>query len=175
MAVLTDIGAADPRAAAAPQNDTLTQGLYGDALRETGANGASRYSTTGDMIKGRMPDLVKGAGLAPKGGNMPLTNHTEIMTKAAQAALDIKTETYRGFTSKSSVVSGLNNQWLDSFGALKTALLTPSLSEQLAGVLSYMPGGNEALQQFAAKSFTAGNLGLGSIYGLTPSMGGFAE
>jgi hypothetical protein len=159
VAVLTDIGAADPRGSAAPQNDPVTTSLYGDALREMGANGAGRHNTTGDMIKSRMPELVKGAGLAPKGGNMPLTNHTEIMTKAAQASFDIRAETWKGFGSKSSVVNSLNQGWLDGLGALKTGLLQVSPLEQMAAVLKNMPGGEEALN----KSFTAGNLGIGSI------------
>lgn len=184
MAVLAqthaDYGASDIQASGvAPQADQLTTGLYGGAL-QTGGDG-SRYNSTAEMIKGRMPDLVKGAGLAHKGGNMPLSNHSQIMTKAAQASMDIRLETARGFGAKSQVVGSLNQGWLNSFGALKTALTMPSLGEELAAVLSYMPGGPEALQKFAearaynalasaglGKSFTAGNIGIGSIYGLTP-------
>ena len=181
MAVLTDIGAADPRTqGVAPQSDPLTAGMYGDALR-AGTGDGSRYNSTAEMIKGRMPELVKGAGLAHKGGNMPLTSHSQIMTKAAQASMDIRLETARGFGAKSSVVKSLNQGWLNEFGALKTALTMPSLGEELTEVLSYLPGGGEALQKFAAakayaavanpdlvRSFTAGNVGIGSIYGLTP-------
>ena len=47
---------------------------------------AGSYSSTGEMIKGRMPELVKGAGFAPKGGNMPLTDQTDILRRASQAA-----------------------------------------------------------------------------------------
>jgi hypothetical protein len=131
---------------------------------------ASRYFSAGSgaMIKGRMPDLVKGAGFAPKGGNKPLDNHTDIMTRAAQASLDLRMSTYQGFTSKSAVVNSLNQGWLNERGALKTALTTPSIMDQLSGIVSLIPGGGEALKEYAAKSFTAGNLGIGSVYGNTP-------
>lgn len=124
---------------------------------------AARYATTGDMIKSRMPALVKGAGFASIGGNQPLADPVAITTKSAQAALDLRTETYRGYADRQSVVKGLSPGFLDQFGTLKTALTAPSLNEQLSQVLGQMPGGADAL-----KSFTAGNLGIGSVYGLVP-------
>lgn len=127
------------------------------------ANEASRYSSTGDMLKARMPFMVKGAGYAPEGGNAPLGNQSEIMHKATQASTDLRTETYRGYQDKASVVKGLNPNFLNQFGNLKTALTAPSLGEQLSQIIGKMPGGADAL-----KSFTAGNLGIGSVYGLVP-------
>ena len=90
------------------------------------ASEATRYNKTGEMIAARMPDLVKGAGLAPKGGNTLLTDQSDILTRSAQASLDIRTETARGFASKSSVVKSLNKGFLDQFGYLRTALEMPS-------------------------------------------------
>lgn len=123
---------------------------------------ASRYNSTGDIIKARMPELVKGAGYA-LGSNAPLSDGMEIITKAHQATLDLRTETYKGYTDKPSVVKGMNPDFLAQRGYLKTALTAPSIGEQLSQLVGLLPGGSDAL-----KSFTAGNLGIGSVYGLVP-------
>lgn len=123
---------------------------------------AARYNTTGDMIKARMPALVKGAGYAT-GSNAPLSDPTDIMNRAAQATVDLRAETSRGFRDRASVAKGFRPDFLNQFGALKTALTMPSLGEQLSQVLGGMPGGADAL-----KSFTAGNLGIGTVSGLVP-------
>lgn len=121
---------------------------------------ANRYSRTGDMLKARMTSMVKGAGYVGN-GNTPLANETQIMTKAHQATLDLRTETYRGYADRASVVKGLNPTFLDQHGYLKTALSTPSINEQVAQALG-------AVSPDLVRSFTAGNLGIGSIYGLVP-------
>jgi hypothetical protein len=140
--------------------------LEGQVAAEA-AQAASGYNTTGEMIKGRMPDLVKGAGFAPKGGNQPLDNQTDILTRSSQAALDLRMATHQGFHDKSNVVKSLNQGWLNERGALKTALTMPSIGDQV----------NQQLQSFfaqvatpdVARSFTAGNLGIsGAVYGNTP-------
>ena len=157
MAALLE--AEDPRAGTAgiPSSDPLTQGLYGNSA------GPVRFSegntnTTGEMIKSRMPDLVKGAGMAYKGGNKPLDNHTDILTRSSQAALDLRMATMSGFHQKSATVNSLNQGWLDQFGALKTALTQPSMSDIIGGLVSQLPGGADVV-----KSWTAGNLGIGSV------------
>lgn len=126
------------------------------------ASEAGRYSKTGEMIAARMPDLVKGAGLAPKGGNTLLTDQSDILTRSAQASLDIRTETARGFASKSSVVKSLSPSFLSQFGYLRTALEMPSVGEQLQSFMSTVASPD------VVRSFTAGNLGIGSVYGNTP-------
>lgn len=145
-------------------------GITGQVAAQAEREAGKYYSAgSGEMIKGRMPNLVKGAGFIGEGGNAPLTNHTDIMTRAAQASLDLRMSTYEGFRNKSAVVSSLNQGWLNERGALKTALTTPSIMDQLNGIVSLIPGGNEALKEYAAKSFTAGNLGIpGAVYGNTP-------
>ena len=122
---------------------------------------SSTYSSTGEMIKGRMPELVKGAGFAPKGGNTPLTDQTDILRRASQASLDLRMETRRGFGNRASVVKSFNGDFLNKFGALRTALETPSIGEQISQVIGVA---NPDL----VRSFTAGNLGIGSTYGLAP-------
>ena len=59
----------------------------------------------------------------------------------------------------------LNPSWLSQFGALKTALDQPSMAESMARALSPYLG---VATPDLVRSFTAGNLGLGSVYGLTP-------
>jgi hypothetical protein len=122
----------------------------------------NRYNSTGDVLKSRMPELVKGAGFA-SGLNAPLSDPMQIMTKAHQATLDLRTETWRGFNDRASVVKGMNGDFLSQRGYLKTALNAPSVSEQLQQLMKMIPGGADA-----AKSFTAGNLGIGSVSGLVP-------
>ncbi len=122
---------------------------------------ASRYARTGDMLKARMPFMVKGAGYVGD-GNAPLTDNAVITTKAQQAALELRSETYRGYSSRADVVKGLNPDFLNQFGYLKTALTMPSIGEQLQQVLGGVAGAD------LTRSFTAGNLGIGSVYGLVP-------
>ena len=133
----------------------------GQASNEAASN-ASRYSYTGDMLKAKMPEMVKGAGFVGN-GNAPLTDPVQITTKAHQAAMELRTETYRGYSSRAEVVKGMNSGFLNQFGNLKTALTTPSMGEQIAQLVGSLPGGGDAL-----KSFTAGNLGIGTTYGLVP-------
>lgn len=158
MAALLE-NAADPRqGASAPDSlDPLTRARYGDAPRPMTEGEASSYSSTGEIIKARMPDLVKGAGLAPKGGNTVLTNQTDILTRSSQAALDIRMETRRGFAAKSSVVKSMNPSFLSQFGYLRTALEMPSVGEQLQNFMSAVASPD------VVRSFTAGNLGIGSV------------
>jgi hypothetical protein len=140
------------------------------------ASEASRFSSTGEMIKNAMPGLVKGAGYASTShgvagqggmgspGTKPLgDNDPGVMLKAQQATLDLRTETFRGIHQRSDVVKGLNQGFLSNFGYLKTALTSPSLGESLA---SMFQGG--AVSPDLTRSFTAGNLGIGSVYGLVP-------
>ena len=144
-------------------------GLTGQVAAQAEREAGKYFSAgSGEMLKGRMPGLVKGAGFIGEGGNKPLENHTDIMTRASQATLDLRIATDMGFRNKSAVVSSLNQGWLNERGALKTALTTPSILDALSGIVSLIPGGGDALKEYAAKSFTAGNLGIGSVYGNTP-------
>ena len=161
----------DIRPDTAPQagQDALTSALYGRAAQPVSQAEIASHSTTGDALKSLMPDLVKGAGFAHKGGNQPLSDPTDITLRASQAATDLRLAVREGFTNKSSVVKSFNGGFMSQFGALQTALNAPSMGEQLGQILGQM---NPDL----TRSFTAGNLGIGSVSGLTPSVtGGFAE
>ena len=117
------------------------------------ASEASRYSRTGDMLKARMPEMVKGAGFVGN-GNTPLTDPLQITTKAHQAAMELRTETHRGYTNRASVVKSLNGDFLNQFGNLKTALSAPSIGDQLQQIVGAVASPD------LARSFTAGNLGM---------------
>ena len=101
------------------------------AVNTQAASESNRYSRTGDMLKARMSSMVKGAGYVGN-GNRPLDNETQIMTKAHQATLDLRTETYRGYADRASVIKSLNPSFLDQHGYLKTALSQPTINEQIA-------------------------------------------
>lgn len=125
----------------------------------------------GEILAARMPGLVKGVGYADTGhgriglpaqGTRPLDDPTQTLLKAQDATLQLRTETYRGVHAKADVVKGLNQGFLSNFGYLKTALTSPSIGEQLTQIL----GG--VVSPDLQRSFTAGNLGIGSVYGLVP-------
>jgi hypothetical protein len=122
----------------------------------------SEHNRTADLVKSSMMSLVKGAGYI--GGNAPLGDQSDITARATQATVDLRETTQMGYLNKSAVVGGLNRKFLDDFGYLKTALNTPSAFDQMVELVKGMPGGAEAVN----KSFTAGNLGIGSVYGLAP-------
>ena len=133
-------------------SDPLTTALYGDAAQPLAQHELARSSTTGDAIRSAMPELVKGAGLAHRGGNTVLTDPGKISVLAAQAAVDLRSATRQGFANKSSVVKSFNPGFLSQFGALQTALTAPSIAEQIGQVLGQ-------LNPDLTRSFTAGNLG----------------
>lgn len=124
------------------------------------ARAAIGASTTGDVIKARMPDLVKGQGMAHRGGNMPLTDQVQILGKAHQATMDLRHSTWQGYHARADVIkSGFKPDFLRQYPVLQTALSAPSIGEQLQQFASLLPGGGSD----ALKSFTAGNLGIGSV------------
>lgn len=131
-------------------------------INSAAATAVTQYTTTGAMIKGQMPELMKGAGFCPKGGNAPLSNEADIARRAHTATMDLREHTMRGFHAKSDVVKGMSPDFLNRYGNLRTALSAPSIGEQLQQIVAAIA--NPEL----TRSFTAGNLGIGSVYGLTP-------
>jgi hypothetical protein len=135
------------------------------------ASEAGQHSVAGEILAARMPGLVKGVGYADTShgrigqnaqGTRPLDDPTQTLLKAQDATLQLRTETYRGYSQRADVVKGLNQGFLSNFGYLKTALTSPSIGEQLTQIL----GG--VVSPDLQRSFTAGNLGIGSVYGLVP-------
>lgn len=113
---------------------------------------AARRSDFEALFTTKAKDLVKGVGHVTNNG-VPLTEgiHSgEIVTKATQAALDVRTATMRGVRDTDSVIGGMSRDFLNhrSFAPI-------SYQVKQSAVLN--------------KSFTAGNLGLSGVpYGLVP-------
>ncbi len=102
-----------------------------DEVAENAAAEARRFSNSTDMLLHRLRD---------DGGEA--------------AAESLLKQTVRGYTRRRSVVKGLNQEFLDQFGHIKTALTSVNPLDEL--------------NQMFGKSFTAGNLGSGSAYGVVP-------
>ena len=114
--------------------------------------GAARRTEYEALFTTKAKDLVKGVGHVTNGG-VPLTEgrHSgEILTKATQAALDVRTATMRGTRDSDAVLDNLSTDFVQhrSFAPMAYQL---KQSAQLN------------------KSFTAGNLGSAGVpYGLVP-------
>lgn len=139
-----------------PAPDALTRSLYGDAATPDPVGNAANARSAGEAIAGRMTRLVKGAGFVGEGGNTPLTDQTDILRRASQASLDLRMATREGYSSRSSVVKSFNPDWLNQRAALKSALTMPSIQDQLTQFLGAVASPD------VVRSFTAGNLGIGS-------------
>jgi hypothetical protein len=113
---------------------------------------AARRTDYEALFQTKAKDLVKGVGHVTNKG-VPLSdayNAGEILTKATQAALDVRTATMRGVRDTDNVMSGISPDFM--------------ANPRFAPV-SYQ------LKQSALlnKSFTAGNQGLNGVpYGLVP-------
>lgn len=70
----------------------------------------------------------------------------------------LQAEVLRGYTDRASIAKGMNQGFLDRFPHLRTAILEKSISEQV----------EEMFDVPLTKSFTAGNLSIGTTSGLVP-------
>ena len=152
----------------APPPDALSQALYGDAAQPINQANLAQQGTTGKALMAAMPDLVKGAGFATKGGNQPLTDATpDHPPGTAGRNRPARRDVPRASTAKSSVVKSMNDGFLNQFGVLRTASTAPSIGAglEIGQVLGQ-------LNPDLTRSFTAGNLGdwvCQLAVGLTPS------
>lgn len=151
MAALIDTGL--PANALAPADP---------AVQEIAQGAASQHTRTASAFKSLMPELVKGAGFRGPGGNKALEDPLEVSAYATKATLDIRAATAAGYRSKASVVKSMNPTFLAKYGALAAALTRPSLGDQLQEFMSTVANPD------VVRSFTAGNIGVNSVYGLTP-------
>lgn len=113
---------------------------------------AARRSDYESLFSTKAKDLVKGVGHVTNNG-VPLNegSHSgEILTKATQAALDVRSATVNGTRDADTVIAGLSRDFLNH--------------------RSFAPVAYQVRQSAALnKSFTAGNLGLNGVpYGLVP-------
>jgi hypothetical protein len=93
--------------------ETLTApDVASEAARE-----ASWYDTPADMLAGRMPDAVKGAGFARPGGNKPLDNPDDIFDRSFKAVKALRKATKMGHEHPDIVKNHLNPAFTSQFGA----------------------------------------------------------
>lgn len=113
---------------------------------------AARRSDYEGLFQTKAKDLVKGVGHITNHG-VPLRDDThsgEILTKATQAALDVRTATLQGTRNADDVLNGMSAQF----------------TQHRSFAPTYYQLKNSAQLN---KSFTAGNLGLNGVpYGLVP-------
>lgn len=113
---------------------------------------AARRSDYEALFTTKAKDLVKGVGHVTNNG-VPLSEsrHSgEILTKATQAALDVRSATMQGVRDTDTVIDGISRDFLN---------------HRNFAPIAYQVKQSAALN----KSFTAGNLGLNGVpYGLVP-------
>jgi hypothetical protein len=87
-----------------------------------------------------MPTLVKGAGFAKVGGNMPLTDDADIFRRSMRAEREFRAAIKKGIEQPGEVVKGMSPEFGAQFGAFMTASpqaqAIQQLTAQLNGVLS---------------------------------------
>jgi len=118
----------------------------------TAASEAQWYDTPVDMLAGRMPEAVKGAGFAIGRGNRPLDDPDEIFDKSFKAAKALRGATHRGYHDPDSVRKSLNPAFSSQFGMFM-ASGAPGFGN--AGLGDLVNQINSAFQQTdALKNFT---------------------
>jgi hypothetical protein len=83
---------------------------------QSAAAEANWYDTPADMLAGRMPEAVKGAGFAYPGGNKPLDNPDEIFDRSFKATKALRAATFKGYTQPDEVRKSLNPAFSSQFG-----------------------------------------------------------
>lgn len=82
----------------------------------TAASEAAWYDTPVDMLAGRMPEAVKGAGFARPGGNKALNDPDEIFDKSYKATKALRGATTKGYRDPGGVYKSLNPAFTTQFG-----------------------------------------------------------
>jgi hypothetical protein len=80
------------------------------------ASESAWYETPVDMLAGRMPEAVKGAGFALGRGNKPLDNPDEIFDRSFKATKALRAATFKGYTAPDEVRKSLNPAFSSQFG-----------------------------------------------------------
>src|SRR5580704_2559407 len=80
-----------------------------------------RYRTPDLMLSDKMPTLVKGAGYARVGGNMPLTDDEQIFRRSMKAEDAFRAAIRKGISDPESVVKGLSTEFAGQFAGFMSA------------------------------------------------------
>lgn len=101
------------------------------------------YSRARDVITSRMPDLVKGIGMAVPGGNTPLSDQSKIFEHAMSAEAALIKATKDGIANPDRVKAGLNPSFANTYNtflgstpqAQQMSQWTEALNAQLTAAL----------------------------------------
>lgn len=126
-----------------------------------GATESKWYNTANDMLAGKLPELVKGAGFARPGGNKPLDDQSEILNRAFEANKAIRAAVTKSHTNPQSVAAGLNPAFTSQFGAFTAAMGAPGfgtnpmqqMADQVSTILSESLGKNVTLSSPLSSGF----------------------
>ena len=126
------------------------------AFTQETASDASRYSGASDMIAGRMPALVKGAGFAKIGGNAPLTDDAEIFKRSMDAEKSLRSAVKTAISNPDSVRKSINPAFSSQFGLFLSENTAPGLGSvvnEIQSVLSAELGKNITLTSPLSSGF----------------------
>jgi hypothetical protein len=130
---------------------TVPYGTAADpVLERTGADprwhaqaDADNYPAPGLMLSDKMTTLVKGAGYARVGGNMPLSDDEAVFKKAMRAEDSFREAIRKGHHEPEKVLKGISKDFSGQFGAFMSMspqnqamqFLTKQLNTQLSDAL----------------------------------------
>jgi len=109
---------------------------------------AERHRTPDLMLSDKMPTLVKGAGYARVGGNMPLNDDEQIFRKSMKAEDSFRAAIRKGISDPESVVKGLSPEFAGQFAGFMSA------SPQNQGMQALVAQLNKVLSSELGKSIT---------------------
>jgi hypothetical protein len=95
--------------------------LTTEKIGSEAAADANWYDTPVDMLAGRMPEAVKGAGFARPGGNKILDNDDEIFDRSFKATQVLRQATFKGYHDPDMVRKNLNPSFTSQFGNFMAA------------------------------------------------------
>ena len=109
---------------------------------------AGAYRSPDLMLSDKMPTLVKGAGYARVGGNMPLSDDEQIFRRSMKAEHAFRKAIKRGIDEPGEVVKGMSPDFAGQFGAFMNASPQNQALQNLVGQL------NNQLSEALGKSIT---------------------
>jgi hypothetical protein len=112
------------------------------------AGDAGSYRSPDLMLSDKMPALVKGAGYAKAGGNMPLSDDEQVFRRSMKAEAAFRKAIKRGIDTPGEVVKGLSPDFAGQFGAFMSASPQNQALQSLVGQL------NSQLSDALGKSIT---------------------
>ena len=109
---------------------------------------AERHRSPDLMLSDKMPTLVKGAGYARIGGNMPLSDDEQIFRRSMKAEDAFRVAIRKGINAPESVIGGLSKEFAGQFAGFMSA------SPQNQGMQALVGQLNQVLSAELGKSIT---------------------